>query len=334
MIYYVSHPLHMYTVAVVLLWYGDELRPHFRFVPYHMAYLLREAGPGVVIWCDFDRLSGTDIQLAVQLRSELEQRDLTHLNHPSLSEQRFELLKRLHREGVNAFGVRRPDESFDGLRYPVFLRDEVGAKYKRPTLLPDRMSLAAAVAGLPGSRIIKPMIVEFGAKPGADGFYRKFGAYRVGEEIFPQHCFISPHWFVKHAPMHTPEHLAEHLSYVKENPHAAELKALFDGAGIQYGRIDYTLVDGRMQVFEINTNPSVLTNPPTPSDSFDQRPYAERYIEALLKLPSAKSAVTHTAIDTNHKNYLQRLYQWFKRQYDAADRDFIPPPDFGPVPER
>jgi hypothetical protein len=312
MIYFVSHASHMSTVAVVLLWYGQKVQPFFRFVPYQKLFLLRGAGPGVVIWCDFDRVPSADLELAAQLRGELKQRELVHLNDPSRSEQRFELLRRLHREGINAFDVRRPDESFDGLRYPVFLRDEVGATYRRPTLLPDRASLAAAVAGLPNPRMIKPMIVEFGAKPGADGFFRKFGAYRVGEQIFPQHCFISPNWFVKHAPMHTPEHLAEHVSYVEQNPHAAELRSLFDGASIEYGRIDYTVVDGRIQVFEINTNPSVISHPPKPSDTFDQTPYAESYVDALLKLKGAQSAARHEAIDANHEFCVQRLREWYR----------------------
>jgi hypothetical protein len=312
MIYYVSHPYHLYTLAVVLLWYGEELQPHFRFVPYHRLYFLREAGPGAVIWCDFDRLSETDIELAVRLRNELEQSSLVQLNHPLRSEQRFELLKRLHREGVNAFDVRRPDESLEGLCYPVFLRDEIGARYAPPALIADRPSLDAAIAALPASKIRRPMIVEFGAKPGPDGCYRKYGAYRVGEDIFPQHCFVQPHWFVKFGSFLMSEHYAEHLAYVEHNPHAAELKTLFDAARIEYGRIDYTLVDGRIQVFEINTNPSVLNHPPKPSDDFDQRPYAERYVEALLKLPSAKTAAAHAAIDANHSYYLQRLSEKYK----------------------
>jgi len=310
MIYFVSHASHMSTIAVVLLWYGEKVQPFFRIVPYQKLYFLREAGPGVVIWCDFDRLSRTDLERAAQLRNELEQCDLIHLNHPGRSERRFELLKRLHREGVNGFDVRRPDESFDGLHYPVFLRDEVGATYRPPALIPDREALVAAVAGLPNSKIIKPMIVEFGAKPGADGCYRKFGAYRVGEQIFPQHCFAQEHWFVKYTEL-SPEHYKEHLSYLEQNPHAAELRPLFDAANIEYGRIDYTLVDGRIQVFEINTNPSVLTHPPKPSDTFDQRPYGERYVEALLKLPSAQSPAANGSIDANHEFCMQRMREWY-----------------------
>ena len=49
--------------------------------------------------------------------------------------------------------------------------------------------------------------------------------------------------------------------------------AVFELANIQYGRIDYALHDGRIEVFEINTNPWSLS--------------ADRLIPALADLPDA-----------------------------------------------
>jgi hypothetical protein len=306
-IYYVCHPAHTYTCAVVLLWYGDELRPFFRLVPYGVLHLLHDAAPGTVIWTDFDRLDENQLAQAARIRTQFEGKNLTHLNHPLHSEQRYDMLARLYNEGVNSFGVRRPDHPLDGLRYPVFLRDEVGALSSPPPLLPDRSSLQAAIAALPLARINKPMIVEFGAQPGSDGYYRKFGAYRVGDQIFPQHCFISANWFLKYSDSLLPEHYAEHLAYVADNPHASELRRCFDAAKIDYGRIDYTLVDGRLQIFEINTNPAVLGRPPAPDDGFDQSPYAKRHVEALLALPNATVAATHEKLDASHNWKLEQL---------------------------
>ena len=45
------------------------------------------------------------------------------------------------------------------------------------------------------------------------------------------------------------------LDWAQANPHAAEVAAVFRHAGIGWGRIDYGLHRGRIQVFEINTNP-------------------------------------------------------------------------------
>ena len=59
------------------------------------------------------------------------------------------------------------------------------------------------------------------------------------------------------------EHYDQHLDYVRTNPHADELRKLFGAANIEYGRIDYTIADGRIQVFEINTNPAGAWDPAT-----------------------------------------------------------------------
>jgi hypothetical protein len=311
LIYYVCHPAHTYTCAVILLWYGDELRPVFRFVPYGVLGLLRKAGSGVVIWTDFDRLDSQQRKDAARLRSELQRDDLLQLNHPLESELRFEMLSRLHRHGINRFGVRRVYETLDGLRYPVFLRDEVGAGKKTPELLSDRAALESAIAGLVSSDWANPMIVEFGVWPAADGFYRKYGAFRVGDQIFPQHMLASLNWFIKRQGDLSRAHYPEHLQYIEQNPHAAELRKLFDQAKVQYGRMDYTLVGGCVQVFEINTNPAVLDKPPTPEDEFDPGPYGRRHIEALLALPNATVRATNVAIDFVHEMKLKEVKEFY-----------------------
>jgi hypothetical protein len=308
-IYYVCHPSHAYTSAVLLLWYGDELRPLFRFVPYSVAHLLYQAGPGVVIWTDFDRLDGRGLAATARLQSELKR--LTHLNHPLRSEMRFEMLDRLYREGINQFAVRRAYESLEGLHYPVILRDERGASKEAPQLLQDRHSLEAAIAALPSSGISSPIIVEFGARPYSDGFYRKYGAFRVGERIYAQHCFISRNWFIKMGDELSPEHVDEHLDYVRGNPHTDELRKLFDAANVDYGRIDYTLLDGRIQVFEINTNPAVLGHPPKPDDKYDQTLHAHEHIDALFALPNAKVHAKNVELDGVHQWKLNELHRYY-----------------------
>jgi len=65
------------------------------------------------------------------------------------------------------------------------------------------------------------------------------------------------------------EGLAKELDYIGGNPHADELKRAFEIAGIDYGRADYGIVNGRPQIYEINTNPH-LTAYPSP-DGRDER---------------------------------------------------------------
>lgn len=317
MIFYVTHKKHAYTQAVVLLYHRPDLQTSFRLVRYQDAGLLRGVDAGVVIWSDMDRLTEDETRQAARLSAELSQQtSLTQLNHPSASLQRFDLLCMLHDQGRNGFRVFRPHELDDTIRYPVFIRDEVGALYEEPPLLHDRPALDAALATLDGGRLVRPMVVELVGSPGPDGYYRKFAAFRVGDTIYAQHCAMSTSWFVKNsADGLLPEHIDEVRAYIAANPHAGQVMQMFEKARMQYGRIDYTLADGRLVVFEINSNPTVLSDPPTRFASYDPQPFADRHANALLALPQATAPDSLPAIDAAHRVALARLrrrYQ-FKR---------------------
>jgi hypothetical protein len=48
----------------------------------------------------------------------------------------------------------------------------------------------------------------------------------------------------------------EEERFVTSNPHAELLREIFRIAHIDFGRVDYGIVNGRIEVFEINTNPT------------------------------------------------------------------------------
>ncbi len=315
MIFYVAHREHAYTQAVVLLYHRTDLQASFRLVRYEDAGLLRGVRAGVVIWSDMDRLTSDELSRAAGISAELAGKTgLTQLNHPTASLQRFDLLRLLHADGSNAFRVFRPDELEEAIRYPVFIRDEKGALYREPPLLHDRPALDAAIARLDGSTLVRPMVVEMVGTPGADGYFRKYAAFRVGDTIYGQHCAMSKSWFVKNSPAQLlPAHIEEIRTYIDTNPDAEAVMQVFEKARMQYGRIDYTFVDGRLEVFEINSNPTVLSDPPTPFASYDPQPFADRHAEALLALPQVSARDTLAGIDAGHRDALAKL----RRQYRA-----------------
>jgi len=55
-----------------------------------------------------------------------------------------------------------------------------------------------------------------------------------------------------------PQALEIERDYVREFPHRDALKRIFAIAGIDFGRIDYSLQDGEIRVWEINTNPTLM----------------------------------------------------------------------------
>ncbi len=191
-------------------------------------------------------------------------------------------------DGINCFRVFRRDAVDDDVNYPVFIRDEAGALYEEPPLLHNRTELDAAIAGLSGSRLVRPMVVEMAGTPWSDGYFRKFAAFRVGDTIYAQHCAMSTSWLVKNVPEKLlVEHVDQIHAYVSTNPDADALMPIFERAEMQYGRIDYTQHEGKLLVFENNTNPTVLSDPPTRYAAYDAKPYADLHVDALLALPHA-----------------------------------------------
>ncbi|HEX7025452.1 MAG TPA: hypothetical protein VF187_11595, partial [Gemmatimonadales bacterium] len=85
------------------------------------------------------------------------------------------------------------------------------------------------------------------------------------ERIVPAHLLSGKNWMLKwEESEHGERAMQEHLDYVLGNPHQAWLRRVFDLAGVEYGRIDYGMRGDTLQVWEINTNPTLgpPRNPP------------------------------------------------------------------------
>lgn len=288
-VYYLCVEEHAYTIGVFLEYYATPLNGLLRILPYEQIGNLGLVPPGTFIFTDFERLSPSQLQMATALHDRIAAQHpaLPLLNNPAAALSRFELLKQLKAAGLNRFDVHRIGERDTIGRFPVFLRWASQHVAPLTGLLHDADELTKAIVRLPAEIRDDPdlMIVEFGAAPSADGQYRKYSAFRVGETIYAQHCFINSDWYVKYSNAKLSEaERAEHHDYVRENPHAERLKAIFDLARIEYGRIDYGLLDGQIQTFEINSNPTVNSRPPWWDTKANYAFYADLHSQAMLGL--------------------------------------------------
>lgn len=237
---------------------------------------------GVTIFCDIERMSSGQWAIACRLWRKLSGSPKTHrlLNDPHRQLGRYPLLKALYEDGINRFNVFLPDEGLGALRYPVFLRIEDDHEGPRTDLLYDRAALDSAIdamllAGTPESRIL---VVEF-LDTSEDGVFRKYGAYRVGDRIFGQHKILGTKWQLKSGDrIRSQAAMDENSEYWHLNPHADLLMPLFERAAIDYGRIDYAFLDGSLQVWEINDNPSFASSAPL---RLSKEPKEVRYVESL-----------------------------------------------------
>ena len=305
MIHYVYARPHSYTLGIFLEHHCPAIAAHVRLVDYDSFFRLETLPGGAVILTDFDRLSSAALARAAAYHAFLSRdlnRDLSRdaspvrvLNDPARSLQRFELLRRLHENGTNQFNVYRLDESHAGCRFPVFIRRERSHLPVLTGLIGNAAELARAIRAIRRRNawrffsrarldLADLMVVEFLHAPGKDGRFRKYGVYKVGDVLYAQHCFIRDQWHVKGPAVSLDDaDRREHREFVAANPHAEQVAAIFAMAHIDYGRIDYTVLNGNVQVFEINTNPTVLTGPPS-AFNYDTRPYAERHEQAMRSL--------------------------------------------------
>lgn len=264
MLYILLTGTHRYTVQKLLDARGDRI--HFPLVP--LSY--EEVMDGVkvqaasFVFADLERLSDDALAWAAKVwkRIAASGRRVRLLNHPLRAMKRYELLRMLHERGINDYDVYRVAEERRPKRYPVFLRHEHDHKGSLSRLLRTPAELRRAIRRLRAAGKLDDdlMIVEYCNEPDSRGLYRYYGAYCIDGVVIPQFLMFSKLWMVKRTTVELDDDLlAQEHAFVRDNPYAKKIRRVFRLANIDYGRIDYNIVDGRFQVYEINTNPNLYS---------------------------------------------------------------------------
>ena len=110
---------------------------------------------------------------------------------------------------------------------------------------------------------------------------------RVGDRIVPRHLLFSRDWVVKPPNRIVSEaNLAAEREYLQSNPHQQQLRQIFDLARIEYGRIDYSIVNGKVQCWEIDMPSPSMSRPDNipPEQMPNQQLYMNEIIAALLAI--------------------------------------------------
>lgn len=278
---------HEYTLDEVL---RDRRAPRCEIVSYDRLFAAARLPRAVYVFTDLDRLGGWDLELAGAAHRALVRAGVPTLNDPARVRKRYGLLRALHEAGINQFNAYRVEEGIRPARYPVFLRREVGHRAPQSGLLDDwnatrRAIDATAEQGIPLGEVL---IIEYAAEPARPGVFRKLSLARVGDRYTPMHCVHQNTWLVKQGSDHTgPLDLFEdELRIMRENPYAEALAPAFEIARIDYGRADFGLVGGRVQIYEINTNPKVAygSEHPIALRNESQRLAWEKMLDALRAL--------------------------------------------------
>jgi len=290
MICFICTTAHRYTLTKHLPKFAGV--PDFKVWSYDKLFRARFLPRATWIFTDFDRLNFWELELAARIHRNLVGMGQRVLNDPATVAERFSLLRRLHRAGFNRFNVWSVEAEEWPDRYPVFLRTQSAHRGTLTDLIPDRTSLerevAAALAkGRPRREL---MIVEYCAEPIRADLFRKLATYRVGPAMIATLCVHQSKWVAKDGErgiagqeLYDDEH-----RIIEENRHSEDLRTAFEIGNIEFGRADFGLVGGRPQVYEINTNPTIVT--------MHRHPFAIRL--AASRLFEKRFAAALTAIDT------------------------------------
>ena len=262
MLYFVITSQHRYTIDQYLSAWAGALAEFIEVVPYETFFSRTSYHDGVFVFTDLERLTPADRNRAAACWTKLQAsgQGVRLLNHPTHVMLRYELLRNLFEHGVNLSNVYRATEARWPARYPVYLRyadDHIAVT----DLIESKEKLRQEISQLDllGKSRDELLITEFIDTSDEQNVFRKYSAFIVGETVIPRHMFCDRQWMVKAPKVFDQELLDEEWIYLNDNPHEKQLRELFDLARIRFGRIDYSMFEGRMQVWEINTNPQIAT---------------------------------------------------------------------------
>ncbi|OOZ43340.1 hypothetical protein BOW37_11450 [Solemya velum gill symbiont] len=262
MIHFVTTKLHGYTVTNLIDRQGAELCKHWN---YENLFAQTDLPQGTWIFTDHERLFPTTLQGAAFIAKQLQLRGDRVLNNPALVRSRYEVLRRLQEAGINRFSVYRADSNPQPRRFPVFIRNEHNHLSDGIFLIQDQEELDEELELMEskGIPLIGKLVIEYCGEEFLPETWRRFSSYCIGGKIISHHTGFDDQWIVKDG--FDAEKLENHpdreellsmeRNFVMQNQYDEILREVFSIARIDYGRADFSIYDGQIQVFEINTNP-------------------------------------------------------------------------------
>ena len=218
---------------------------------------------GLYLFSDIELLHGSLKFEVMTIFKQLQQHPdrYSFLNHPERSLSRFPLLTSLYANGSNLFNIYPINVDLSSLRFPVFLRKTNNHSGPQTSLLSTREQIQHTLEDLrlKKENLDEWVVTEFCDVSDEQGIFRKYSSFIVDRTIIPRHIFFDTDWVQKEERLYSREFLREELAFLNTNLFKDQLLNIFDLAHISYGRIDFGILNGKVQTWEINTNPIIIS---------------------------------------------------------------------------
>ncbi len=243
---------------------GAARADQIHILPYEQLPQQSRLSRGTWVFSDFEVSTEAGLCVAASTYNQLVAAGpgLRLLNDPGAFQPRRQLLERLHADGLNRYRAFAANGPLGDVRFPVFVREENAHTGSLTPLLHSprdlRRALRRLTSPLTGFELHHLLVTEFCDTSNGTGVFRTYGAYRVGDRIIRKGVISSDLWVTKSRHRILDEQaLRLERDYALGDEHEAWLQRVFKLSGVEYGRVDYGVHDGRPQLWEINTNPTV-----------------------------------------------------------------------------
>lgn len=261
--------------------------PRVRILSWNRLFRMRTLPAATYVFGDFDRLNFWQLELAGKVYQRVREAGLPALNDPARVLQRHSLIRALYKGGLNNFTAWDAATGELPDRYPVFLRTKAAHRGTLSDLLGSAVEAEAALEKAldDGVNLHDLIFVEYCAEPVRDGLFRKLSAFKVGDRIITGMSVHEASWHAKHGANGIADQALydEELAAVETNAFAEALAPHFAVSKARFGRADFTVVGGKVQVYEINTNPTIsqIQDHPSATRLTADRLFHKRLAEAL-----------------------------------------------------
>lgn len=226
----------------------------------------RKAVPaGTWVFTDHERLSVFERTLAAAVAATIEAAGSRVLNHPARVLTRYEMLKALSDAGLNSFSAWRADGHPEPRSFPVFIRNEFDHRSDTLQLIDDQASLDRVLHEMEakGVPLFGKIVIEYAGAEVYPGLWQRYATYTVGGRVIPHHSAFDFQWVAKDPknPLdvwnhpYWPTFVEIERNFILGRQYQDVLQQAFALAKIDYGRADFGIVDGKVEIYEINTNP-------------------------------------------------------------------------------
>lgn len=239
--------------------------PKYDYRSYNWLFRAFRLPAATYIFTSIDRLDANERRLAGKIYRHINKagNGFRALNDPAHAMGRFRLLFALYEAGINQFNVYLAYYAPKPSQFPVFIRRNSLSTAPLSGLINSQAELEQTIAVLEreGEPLDDLIVIEYCAREVAPGIFQKWSAYNAGGQISLNYAISESSWLVKYGEIDIiEEHFyAQELELLERNAFEDQVRRVFEIANIEYGRVDFGLVDGEPQFYEINFNPEFRT---------------------------------------------------------------------------